>query len=249
MERSERGERLSDGAALGRTLADRLLPALIFGSIAATGGLQALRIAVDRPANPTVFAALAYGLNLAHVALTALFLGVIATLFLIRPAPRSGRARPEAIVVAVAGTFVMGAVAGQPATIEDWRLLLLADALLTVGLAIAIYAATSLGHCFGIAPEARGLVTSGAYRLVRHPLYVGECVAALGALLPVVAPLTMLVFGGYCLCQVVRARLEERVLAATFPEYLAYRRRTPALLPWPRPEWSADAHHSAVTGR
>jgi protein-S-isoprenylcysteine O-methyltransferase Ste14 len=78
-------------------------------------------------------------------------------------------------------------------------------------------------------------VTSGAYRLVRHPVYLGEFVAFIGLLLPVLAPLTLLIFSAFCLLQAVRARLEEQVLAATFPDYAAYRRRTPAVLPWPRP--------------
>ena len=49
-----------------------------------------------------------------------------------------------------------------------------------------------------------------------------------------VIALTTLIFGLFCLCQVTRVMLEERVLAARFPEYIAYRRRTPAVLPWPR---------------
>ena len=47
------------------------------------------------------------------------------------------------------------------------------------------------------------------------------------------APSTALVYGAFCLCQLARAVLEERSLAATFPAYANYRRRTPALLPWP----------------
>jgi protein-S-isoprenylcysteine O-methyltransferase Ste14 len=123
----------------------------------------------------------------------------------------------------------------QPATSQDWRVLALADLLLAVGLAFAIYAAATLRHCFGLAPEARGLVTAGAYRLVRHPMYLGEFVAYLGVLLPVLGPLTLLIFALFCSFQACRAALEERTLAEAFPEYAAYRRRTPAVLPWPRP--------------
>jgi hypothetical protein len=94
----------------------------------------------------------------------------------------------------------MGTIAGQPVTAPDRRVLVLADSLLVGGLLFSIYAAASLRRCFGLAPEARELVTSGAYRLVRHPLYLGEFVAATGALLPVLAPLPMLIFGLFCLC-------------------------------------------------
>jgi len=138
------------------------------------------------------------------------------------------------MAVALAGTFVMGSVAAQPLVTRDWRVLALADALLVGGLAISIYAAASLRGAFGLAPEARDLVTSGAYRLVRHPLYLGELVAATGALLPVLAPLPILIFALFCLCQFTRAVLEERALTAAFPQYVRYRRQTPSLVPWPR---------------
>lgn len=102
------------------------------------------------------------------------------------------------------------------------------------GLAFSVYAFTALRACFGIAPEARGLVTTGAYQWVRHPAYLGEFVTFLGALLPVLAPLTALIFGLFCVLQARRAVLEEEVLSAAFPEYAAYRQRTPALVPSPR---------------
>ena len=222
-------------APLARLLADRALPALLFGTLGIAGCSGTLSRAGQGPAGPSFSAGLAHVLDVAHMVLTFLFCGLVATLFVIRRAPRGSRARPPAMAVALVGTFVMSATAAQPITTRDWRVLALADALLTVGLACSIYTAASLGRCFGLAAEARGVVTSGAYRLVRHPLYLAELVAALGALLPVLAPLTTLNFGLFCLCQITRAMLEERVLAAGFPEYIAYRRRTPALLPWPRP--------------
>jgi protein-S-isoprenylcysteine O-methyltransferase Ste14 len=220
---------------LVRLLADRFLPALLFGTMAVASGSGTLSTAGRGPADPGFPAGLAHVLNVAHTILSLLFCGLIAALFLIRRTPQGSRARPPAMAVALAGTFMMSATVARPGTMQDWRVLALSDLLMTVGLAVSIYAAASLRDCFGLAAEARGVVTSGAYRLVRHPLYLGELVAALGVLLPVVAPLTTLIFGLFCLCQVTRAMLEERDLAAAFPEYTAYRRRTPALLPWPRP--------------
>jgi protein-S-isoprenylcysteine O-methyltransferase Ste14 len=230
-----RRPRVPDRAALPGILADRLLPALLFGTMGIASCSGTLSVAGQSPADPSLLAGLARVLDAAHSILTFVFCGLIATLFLIRRVPHASRARPPAMTVALAGTCVMSAAVIQPITTQDWRVLVLADSLLTAGLAFSIYAAASLRHCFGVAAEARGVVTSGAYRLVRHPLYLGEFIAALGVLLPVLAPLTTLIFGVFCLCQVTRAMLEERVLAATFPEYIAYRRRTPALLPWPRP--------------
>ena len=224
-----------DCAVRAGLLMDRLLPALLFGTMGILSSFGILRAAGQSPADPSFLAGLARLLELAHAILTFAFCGLIATLFLSRRAPRGSRARPAAMVVALAGTFMMSATVVQPVTTQDWRALALADSLLAIGLSFSIYAASSLGRCFGLAAEARGVITSGAYRLVRHPLYLGEFIAALGVLLPVLAPLTTLIFGLFCLCQVTRAMLEERVLAASFPEYTAYRRQTPALLPWPRP--------------
>jgi protein-S-isoprenylcysteine O-methyltransferase Ste14 len=171
-------------------------------------------------------------LALVQTLLRSFFCVLIGALFLYRRAPLSYRAPPALIALALVGTFVMTIAAHQPPTTNDWRVLALADGLLVAGLAFSIYSAASLGSCFGFAPEARGLVTSGAYRLVRHPLYLGESVTAFGLLLTVLAPLTVLVFVIFTLCQMTRGALEERVLAATFPRYAAYCQQTAAVIPW-----------------
>jgi protein-S-isoprenylcysteine O-methyltransferase Ste14 len=220
---------------LGRLLCDRLLPALFFGAAAAFKCLGALVHAQRRPTESDVHSWVVYGLDLSHQVLSVLFLGLIATLFLVRNTPRSSRAAPLPLGVALLGSFVMNATLFQPSTSRDLYVLALADLLMIIGGAFTIYSLASLRYCFGIAPEARGLVTTGAYRLVRHPMYLGEFVACLGVLLPVLAPLSAVIFGIFSGLQLSRAALEERVLAATFPEYAEYRNRTPALLPWPRP--------------
>jgi protein-S-isoprenylcysteine O-methyltransferase Ste14 len=42
-----------------------------------------------------------------------------------------------------------------------------------VGLAIVIAGKVTLGRSFGLMPANRGVVSSGLYRLVRHPIYLG----------------------------------------------------------------------------
>ena len=230
---------------VGRSLTDHHVPALLFGVLAILSASRALESVSRVLPDPSSSVGLATMLEVVHPLLTSLFCGLIAALFLIRRVPRGDRAGPPAQAVAVVGTFIMGVVASQPPTTHDWRSLAMSDTLLVGGLAFTIYAAASLRESFGLAAEARELVTSGAYRLVRHPIYLGELVAATGALLPVLAPMTALVFAVFCLSQIVRAILEERVLSAAFPHYEEYRGRTPALVPWPRPHVPASAVASA----
>ncbi|MFN0072208.1 MAG: methyltransferase family protein, partial [Chloroflexota bacterium] len=66
-------------------------------------------------------------------------------------------------------------------------------------------------------------------------VYLGEFIAALGVLLPVLSPLTAAAFLLFIAFQRSRVHLEERVLESAFPAYAEYRQNVPMLFPWPRP--------------
>src|SRR5581483_11096310 len=114
---------------------------------------------------------------------------------------------------------------------SDWRVLGLSAGLALVGILITLWSLATLGRCFGLFPEARGLVTRGPYRIVRHPVYVGELISGFGLLLPIVSVWTVLVFVAFVCLQLWRTRNEERALQVVFPEYAAYRARTARIVP------------------
>ena len=76
------------------------------------------------------------------------------------------------------------------------------------------------------------LVDTGAYRLIRHPIYSGLVVAALGWALVTWSGLAIAVAGLLFLLFAGKSRREEAWLAEVHPGYRAYQRRTKRLIPW-----------------
>jgi len=116
-------------------------------------------------------------------------------------------------------------------------------AMLSVGLALAGVALTAwakktLGRQWGLAARVvkdHELVTSGPFRFVRHPLYLGMGFLLLGA----IAGLSSTLGAGlalvlYAAGTTIRVRIEDKHLAETFgPKFVAYRQRVPAFFPRP----------------
>lgn len=61
----------------------------------------------------------------------------------------------------------------QPAQVAALLPQSLTVGLSAVGLAIVIAGKITLGRSFGLMPANRGVVCSGLYRIVRHPIYLG----------------------------------------------------------------------------
>jgi len=106
-----------------------------------------------------------------------------------------------------------------------------AVSLSVAGLALSLWSLWHLRSAFSILAEARRVVHTGPYRVVRHPLYLGEAVTMLGLCL-LQGTFTALAFwAGFNALQLLRARIEEDKLAREFPDYRAYRQRTRFILP------------------
>jgi protein-S-isoprenylcysteine O-methyltransferase Ste14 len=98
-------------------------------------------------------------------------------------------------------------------------------ALVTAGgLVVVIAGKLALGRSFGVLPAHRGLVSSGIYGMLRHPIYAGYLVSHVGFLAahPSLRNLVLLVVSDFCL--ILRTGYEERTLQ-TDPAYVAYMAR------------------------
>ncbi len=86
-------------------------------------------------------------------------------------------------------------------------------ALMLSGALWQIFAKLSLGRAFGLLPANRNIVTHGAYRVVRHPIYLGYLISHSGFLLAHASLRNLLIYGGLYVLQWMRIEREERWLA------------------------------------
>lgn len=92
------------------------------------------------------------------------------------------------------------------------------------GIALVACGLLSLRRSFAVVPGNRGIREGGLYRIVRHPIYVSELVALLGAVLVSPTPENWVIWVCECGLQFARARAEEEFLSSD-PVYRAYRER------------------------
>lgn len=104
------------------------------------------------------------------------------------------------------------------------------------GFALALAGLLRLGDSLTPLPypvECGSMVDSGAYRIVRHPIYSGVFFGALGWALWVHGWLTLLYAAVTFVFVDVKSRLEERWLVEKYGEpYAEYQRRVRKLIPW-----------------
>jgi protein-S-isoprenylcysteine O-methyltransferase Ste14 len=116
-------------------------------------------------------------------------------------------------------------------------LLALCGCLLALaGAALVLWSRAELGSAWSFVPMAdqrTGLVATGPYRFVRHPIYLGLSMLAMGEALAFSSwPAVAVVLAAIVPTFVWRARVEERLLADTLGErYVAYRKQTRMIIP------------------
>jgi protein-S-isoprenylcysteine O-methyltransferase Ste14 len=205
----------------------RLVPSLFFSLFLARelvllwGGVQGIQRPLDL-------------LFVAQQVLALAYFTLLVVLYAVRLPQRGTDHRLAVVFIAFSGTFAAISASFLPGGTRRDGLVLVADILATVGLAYSVWGLAYLRRSFSIIPEARRLVTGGPYALSRHPVYLGEVATAVGVNLATAGWLSALAIGYFIVCELLRIRWEERILAQTFSsEYPAYARRVPRYLPNP----------------
>jgi protein-S-isoprenylcysteine O-methyltransferase Ste14 len=138
------------------------------------------------------------------------------------------------IVVLVILLVRVGAFRGHGHNTNPW-LAGIGLVLFVLGLAFAIWARIHIGRNWGTPMTQKDdpeLVTSGPYRLVRHPIYSGILAAGVGTALAVswIWLIAVILAGVYF---VYSALVEEQNLTEQFPvDYPSYKRTTKMLVPY-----------------
>jgi protein-S-isoprenylcysteine O-methyltransferase Ste14 len=183
------------------------------------------------------------------VILTRVLLGLTVATWVVLEARQAARSRPDArdadhgsLLVLAGGTlagFVAGAAAARlfpAASIPTAAAHLLALTLLWCGIALRQWCFRTLGESFTFAVQVSAdqqVVSSGPYRWVRHPAYLGMVLSmlGLGALLESWASLLALL-AVMTTAVVYRVRVEERALVDEMGEaYVSYAAGRKRLVP------------------
>lgn len=97
----------------------------------------------------------------------------------------------------------------------------LVESLAVVSLLVLVWARLSLGRNIGFVPAQREIVTAGAYRYLRHPIYTGIFIATFSLALRAYSLRNIVVMGTGIVLLMIKSVVEERFLSVD-PQYAAY---------------------------
>jgi protein-S-isoprenylcysteine O-methyltransferase Ste14 len=138
-------------------------------------------------------------------------------------------------LVAVGNSHAIGLHGPHTSPDVDRALGAIGVVLCAGGIAFAIWARAHLGRNWGMPMSVKDdpeLITSGPYRLVRHPIYTGVVIALMGTAL-VVGLRLWIVAAAFFAYLLYSASHEEREMTRRFPDrYPEYRAHTKKLVPY-----------------
>jgi protein-S-isoprenylcysteine O-methyltransferase Ste14 len=175
-----------------------------------------------------------FAVSLAGLAFVMLIVGM--TIVRLKPLRQAEGLEPR--LSALAGTGLSMGIAALPEADVGVGLHITALVLILLGWILSAYVLLWLGRAFSIMAQARRLVSTGPYAIVRHPLYLCEEFAVLGIALTHLSIEAALIVVVQWLFQLRRMTNEEKVLRAAFPEYDAYAKHTPKVIPRLFPKFS-----------
>jgi protein-S-isoprenylcysteine O-methyltransferase Ste14 len=154
-------------------------------------------------------------------------------------ARQEGGGAPVVANLAASGLFFLALLMYSGSSEASMALpLALSGCLLALaGAALVRRSRAALGPAWSFVPKAdqgTGLVTTGPYRLVRHPIYLGLALLAMGEALAFGSwPALVIALLGMVPTFAWRARAEEKLLSRTFGErYAVYRQQTKMIIPY-----------------
>ncbi|MEO6713876.1 MAG: methyltransferase [Mycobacteriales bacterium] len=188
-------------------------------------GLRTIQVLGDEDFDGLIWAELVRGV------LIFAFYGLLIRFYLLRGRPQRTSQSAPAFIGAIVATFLPFALPALVEPADSLPLLVTSNLLIAVGLIWSIWALRHLARNVSIVPQARELVRSGPYAILRHPLYVGEIVAVGGVVVGGGSLLAVVLLAVLVGLQIFRAIQEEAVLSACFPEYAAYAQHTSRFVP------------------
>ncbi|MCB9256425.1 MAG: isoprenylcysteine carboxylmethyltransferase family protein [Chitinophagales bacterium] len=131
---------------------------------------------------------------------------------------------PKAIIKSLPSLLAGGLLFKLAQDYNNWSYAL--QILFALGACFSLYSFYCLGKNFSIFPSKREISTSGAYKVVRHPAYLGESIMLLALALYIAKLWVLALLFIYALSLVWRIHEEETLLTCD-KDYILYKAKTP----------------------
>ena len=139
-------------------------------------------------------------------------------------------------VISIVGVVVMiGALIGLYKIGVLFTAQPIAIALQLIAVALMVSARVTFGRrSFHAAanPTAGGLVTTGPYRIIRHPIYTAACLFGWGSIVVHWSSVSVALGLLLLLGALMRMICEEQLIKQKYPEYVEYARVTKRMVPY-----------------